>query len=480
MADPFIPQETWIQDLTSQPEPPSDWLWHGFVARRNLTLLTSLWKSGKTTLLSLLLSRRQHGGQLAGLPVRPGKTVVVTEEALSLWADRARLHRYGSQVCFFSRPFLHVPTPDEWQALVDRLLALRAEHGIDLAVIDPLAPYLRTENSSRGMFDALLPLAALTREGLAVLLLHHPGRGPRPVGQAARGSGALLGHVDISIEMRHPGGDPFTRRRRLQAFSRFPETPAQLLLVLNDEGTAYDVLPDEPDDASSLGWQAFRMVLEEARHKLNRTEILSHWPEEYDKPNPATLWKWLDRAVATGMLSHDGTGRRNDPFRYWLPEREAVWKDDPIHQLFEEHYLSLRQVSLAGQAPPPAGPRPDPLQPPESPLDLLIQETPEPVAAPCGVRQRDAALDLFSQQPPPSVAAPPSEALSPEPIPPPAPPPATPAPSSPTPAPVPPPEALPVAPEPSLRLPYPFNIMNPAEVPAEVWQQARANHEKST
>jgi hypothetical protein len=27
---------------------------------------------------------------------------------------------------------------------------------------------------------------------------------------------------------------------------------------------------------------------------------------------------------------------------------------------------------------------------------------------------------------------------------------------------------------PTLRLPYPFNIMNPAEIPEEVWQQARA------
>ena len=47
-------------------EPAADWLLHGFVARGNLTLLTSLWKAGKTTLLSLLLSRRKHDGLLAG------------------------------------------------------------------------------------------------------------------------------------------------------------------------------------------------------------------------------------------------------------------------------------------------------------------------------------------------------------------------------------------------------------------------------
>jgi hypothetical protein len=42
------------------------------------------------------------------------------------------------------------------------------------------------------------------------------------------------------------------------------------------------------------------------------------------------------------------------------------------------------------------------------------------------------------------------------------------------------PEALPsqagqpVAPEAAVRLPYPFNTMNPADLPEEVWKQARA------
>src|SRR5262249_25277614 len=34
---------------------PLEWLWHGIIARGNLTLLTSRWKSGKTTLLAGLL-----------------------------------------------------------------------------------------------------------------------------------------------------------------------------------------------------------------------------------------------------------------------------------------------------------------------------------------------------------------------------------------------------------------------------------------
>jgi hypothetical protein len=35
------------------------------------------------------------------------------------------------------------------------------------------------------------------------------------------------------------------------------------------------------------------------------------------------------------------------------------------------------------------------------------------------------------------------------------------------------------APEPPLRLPYPWGLVNPAEVPQEVWEQARARAKKS-
>jgi hypothetical protein len=222
-----LPQEIWDQEIKEKTEPAADWLWQGFVARGNTTLLTGTWKfAGKTTLVSLLLARRKQGGMLAGLPVKPGKTLVVTEETTQLWGERTRQLDFGGQVCFFSRPFRTIPGASEWQEFINKVLQLRDQHGIDLAVIDPLAPFLRCENSAKCVLDVMLPLNALSAEGMAVLATHHPTRRLRPAGEAARGSGALLGHVDISIEMRHPGGDFLTRRRRFLALSRHGETPA--------------------------------------------------------------------------------------------------------------------------------------------------------------------------------------------------------------------------------------------------------------
>ncbi len=336
MTTTAIPQAVWDYEVTSNAIKPLDWLWHGFIAAGNLTLLTSQWKAGKTTLLSLLLSRRKQGGPLAGLAVKPGKTVVISEEPLSLWADRARRLDYCGQVCFLCQPFRTIPSSEQWQSLLDTIVSLRAEHGIDLLVIDPLAPFLRCENHAHSILETLLPLRTLTSLSLAVLLLHHPGKGEKPIGQAARGSGAMLGHVDISIEMRHPGGDPLTRQRRFLTLSRHAETPRSLLLELNAQGSEYLPVPDSLEDDFEACWQLLRMVLEDAPRKLTRQEILDDWSPDYDKPHPSQLWRWLDRAVQRHLVARDGAGRKTDPFRYWLPEREAVWKQDPIYILFEE------------------------------------------------------------------------------------------------------------------------------------------------
>jgi hypothetical protein len=59
------------------------------------------------------------------------------------------------------------------------------------------------------------------------------------------------------------------------------------------------------------------------------------------------LWRWLDRAVQRSLVSCEGSGRKSDPFRYWLPERAAVWEQDVLHNLLEEQ---RRQLNLPFQS----------------------------------------------------------------------------------------------------------------------------------
>jgi AAA domain len=307
--------------------------------------LTSLWKAGKTTLVSMLLARRKTGAPLAGLAVKPGKTLIVSEEHASLWTDRLNHYDFGGNVCFILRPFPAIPRPEEWRALIERILQLQSQHGIDLLVIDPLAPFLRAENHARSVLEALLPLRELTNREMAVLALHHPGKGERRIGQSARGSGALLGHADIIVEMRHPGGDPHTRRRRFLALSRHQQTPAQMLLELNVDATDYvpAVETDQACDDFPSKWEVLRMVLEDAPQKLTRRDILLEWPEDFDQPDPGTLSRWLNRALVCQSILREGSGHKSDPFRYWLPEKVAQWRaDNPCYDIVEEQTIRLK------------------------------------------------------------------------------------------------------------------------------------------
>ena len=78
--NPFRPR-----DLARPIHLAGSWLWQGYLGHGRLTLLTSQWKSGKTTLVSVLLARMATGGLLAGLPVAAGRAAVVSEEGPHDW-----------------------------------------------------------------------------------------------------------------------------------------------------------------------------------------------------------------------------------------------------------------------------------------------------------------------------------------------------------------------------------------------------------
>jgi AAA domain len=197
---PFRPGE-----LAGAVHTAGSWLWHGYLGCGKLTLLTSQWKSGKTTLVSVLLARMAQGGEVAGLPVTAGRAAVVSEEGRHDWDCRCRKLGVGNHVGFYCRPFPGRPSRAEWLGMIEGLRQ-RAEHeGLDLVVIDPLSLFLpgNSERSAVDAFEALLPLRSLLALGIGVLLLHHPRKGRFESGQAARGSGVLASHADIVVEMSY-------------------------------------------------------------------------------------------------------------------------------------------------------------------------------------------------------------------------------------------------------------------------------------
>jgi hypothetical protein len=277
-----MPPLVWGQaNLRAAAGPARPWLWHGYLAPGAVTLLTGQWKAGKTTLASVLLARLQAGGALAGRPLAAGQALVLSEEPAEHWHRRSQHLDFGEHVGWFCQPFLGHPRPDEWQAFVEGVAALRERRDFDLVLIDPLAAFFpsRAEGNAGCMLDALAPLRHLTRRGLSVLVLHHPGKGEPPVGQLARGSGALSAYADILLEMRfYPKAPEDDRRRWLQALSRFPEMPLQKVIEWTADGTDYLSRGTFVEEEFAGRWEVLRAILAEATWKYPRREVLRRWP----------------------------------------------------------------------------------------------------------------------------------------------------------------------------------------------------------
>jgi len=318
--------------LMSTRQETKSWLWKGLLAPGETTLFTGLWKTGKSTLISVILSKMKDGGELAGLPVSRARVVIISEEPPAKWAERGHRVGFSDHLMWICRSFKGKPTHEEWLALIQQIADMHEQNPIDLVVIDSLANLspMRSENDAGEMLKTVLPLQDLTKRNIAVLISHHPRKGTVLPGQAARGSGALSGYVDAIIEMHrfstHHAKD---RRRRLHAYSRHDETPPTTVLELNAEAADYLHLSGNGELDFARAWPIIHDMLENADiwQHLSCRHIHRHWPEGAVPPALRTIQQWLKQAAKDGIVERIGEGKRKDPYKYCLKGMICVWQE---------------------------------------------------------------------------------------------------------------------------------------------------------
>jgi hypothetical protein len=317
---------TGASDLSQPAARP--WLWDGYLAPGDITLLTAPTKTGKTTLLTGLLRCLAGGEPFLGRPVTAGTALVVSEESQEQWDDRLARMPVGSHAQLLARPFLGRPTAEEWNALIDEACLMRLDGRLDLFIVDAIVNFLpgAWESNSALLVDALNPLHRLTAEGAAVLLMHHPRRKPSEPGLSARGSAALVGYVDIALELGRYGRlRTDARRRKIVALSRNPRTPEQLIYELETNG-AFTPLGDPTAIDFERNWGQVLAILKARKAAATHRDLLEDWPTDQEKPPASTLYHWLNRAFAEKRIRREGRGTRTNPWRYRLEnEDDAYW-----------------------------------------------------------------------------------------------------------------------------------------------------------
>jgi hypothetical protein len=76
-----------------------------------------------------------------------------------------------------------------------------------------------------------------------------------------------------------------------------------------------------------------------ARSAATHHELLQDWPADDERPSATVLYEWLNRATDEKLVRRQGTGRRNDPYRYRLPNADDEYWDrgelPPLRDLWE-------------------------------------------------------------------------------------------------------------------------------------------------
>ena len=313
----------------------SSWLWDGYLAPGNTTLLTSQCRTGKSTLITELVRCMERGEPFLGRKLAAGTALIVSEEPRERWIDRVRCMPVGGHTRIMIRPFaLRRPTFDEWNALIDEVCRMRLDGQLDLLIIDSLARFLpgAWESNVAILVDGLARLHRLTADGTSILLLHrlmeeepavlhlhHRRRDPVTLRRSARGSGALLDFVDIAVELcRYGRSRTDWCRRQIVSLSRHPRTPDRRVYEWNAATGRFTDLGHPSTIQFERKWRHVLGILKLRQSAATHRELLMDWPVHQEKPAASVLYECLNRAVAEKRLRREGRGTSNDPWRYRL------------------------------------------------------------------------------------------------------------------------------------------------------------------
>ena len=302
-----------IGDLPPAEEP--DWLWPGFLVRGAFTLLTGLWKAGKSTLLAHLLRDLYRGSGLVDTPIN-GPVILVTEEPMALWsARRDKLGLDAQRIMILERPTLARCTDIQWRRLIEDLLSIVKETNAELVVFDTLPGIwpVGNENDAGEVLDSLSPMRDLAQAGAAVLAMHHPRKNESLGFTSARGSGALSGFPDILVEFGRINGDPKSTQRTLKAVGRFDGIPPEVIIDLREDG--YVLLGERKTANKEDELMTIAEILSAQDSTVTVETLQEKWPRN-PRIGMRRLREMLKSGAESGLWRQSGSGRRNDPFRF--------------------------------------------------------------------------------------------------------------------------------------------------------------------
>jgi putative DNA primase/helicase len=299
---PVVPIDDFLDVPPDQDH--ADWILEDYLPAGGLVLIAGKPKEGKTTLCYELAVKVAKGLPFLGRTTkRSGVLILGLEEHPRDMRQRLRtLGADGTNLFVYSGSSLH-PTPDT----MGQVKQVVAANGIKLVLIDTLSAFwtVSDENDAAGVQKAIQPILGLAREsGACVLLIHHARKSEGSYGDEIRGSGALFAAVDVALILKR---HEIHNQRKLNANSRYSETPVELVIELRDGGYV------------SLGDPA--KVARQAKRDKMMGALTSEPMEAKVLAQRAGVpqrdaYRLLDELHKSHEAHRSGEGRKKDPYRY--------------------------------------------------------------------------------------------------------------------------------------------------------------------
>lgn len=194
-----------------------EWLWDGILAKPSLGILAAKPKFGKTLLSFNLAIAASLGSDYLGRKVEQTNVLIIQlEDPPVIIRNRFAKMGVGDEDRIFIRAGLPM-SPQDWKLLSDFII----ENEIGLTVIDPfIFAFSGNEQDATATGIFLKQIRELIfATDCSVLLVHHHRKSQGEHGDAIRGSSAILGAVDVALELvREDEDDP---KATLKVTSRF-------------------------------------------------------------------------------------------------------------------------------------------------------------------------------------------------------------------------------------------------------------------
>lgn len=282
-----------------------DWIWEGYLAKGHLTFFSALWKVGKSTLISHLLKKLQSGEDFIGQSVKPCKTLILSEESQAEWCRRREDLELFGYIYLDCRSIITKLNTNEWLAFIEKNVKFCEEKGIELVIIDTISTFwpVRDEGNNPELDAALIPLNAFLVKNISVMLIHHFRKSGGTEGTATRGGGGLGSRADILLEFtRKEAENVNSTQRVLKSYSRFEETPQELVIELvNNEYKALGTVNEVSKEAK---YKILMNTMQEQNQPLTITEIVDSWDiDSYGKtPTNRTIRRYIDALLKDGRV----------------------------------------------------------------------------------------------------------------------------------------------------------------------------------